>query len=42
MSQNRLSDFIDHMRQAAADACQFVDGMSKAEFPALLRQLDGL
>lgn len=32
MSGNRLPDYLDHMRQAARDACSFVDGMSKEEF----------
>lgn len=34
MSDNRLSDYLDHMQQAAADACSFVEGLSKAEFLA--------
>lgn len=32
MNQNRLSDYIDHMQQAAADACSFVEGLGKADF----------
>lgn len=32
MSGNRLSDYLDHMRQATRDACSFVAGMSKEEF----------
>lgn len=32
MSQNRLPDYLDHIQQAAVDACGFVEGMSKAEF----------
>ncbi|MCI3203404.1 MULTISPECIES: DUF86 domain-containing protein [Pandoraea] len=32
MSQTRLPDYLDHMRQAAADACDFVDGLSKEDF----------
>lgn len=32
MTDNRLADFLDHMRQAAADACEFVEGMDKADF----------
>ena len=32
MSEGRLRDNLDHMRQAARDACQFVEGMSKEEF----------
>lgn len=32
MTDNRLTDYLDHMRQAAADACGFVEGMTQAEF----------
>ena len=32
MSENRLPDYLDHMRQAATDACSFVEGQSKATF----------
>lgn len=32
MSENRLRDYLDHMRQAASDACGFVEGMDKSEF----------
>ena len=32
MTDNRLSDYLDHMRQAAADACSFVEGMTQPEF----------
>jgi uncharacterized protein with HEPN domain len=32
MSENRLADYLDHMRQAAEDACGFVEGMDKADF----------
>jgi len=32
MSENRLPDYLDHMQQAATDACAFVDGMAKTEF----------
>lgn len=32
MNENRLSDYLDHMQQAATDACTFVDGMGKADF----------
>lgn len=32
MTDNRLNDYLDHMRQAAADACGFVEGMTKTEF----------
>ena len=34
MNENRLIDYLDHMRQAAGDACGFVDGMSKEDFLA--------
>lgn len=34
MTENRLADYLDHMLQAASDACSFVDGMSKPEFHA--------
>ena len=32
MSENRLPEYLDHMRQAACDACSFVEGQSKSEF----------
>jgi uncharacterized protein with HEPN domain len=32
MTVNRLSDYLDHMRQAAGDALVFVEGLSKDEF----------
>jgi len=34
MSENRLPDYLDHMQQAAVDACGFVEGMSKDDFLA--------
>lgn len=34
MTDNRLADYVAHMRLAAADACAFVDGMSKPDFLA--------
>jgi uncharacterized protein with HEPN domain len=34
MSKNRLPDYLDHMQQAASDACSFVDGMDKDAFLA--------
>lgn len=34
MNENRLADYLDHMRQAATDACSFVEGLSKPEFLA--------
>lgn len=32
MNENRLADYLDHMRQAAADACAFVQGMTQDDF----------
>lgn len=32
MSSNRLPDYLDHMRQAATDACGFVEGLNKDDF----------
>lgn len=32
MNENRLPDYLDHMQQAATDACSFVDGLDKADF----------
>lgn len=32
MSENRLSDYLDHMQQAATDACDFADGIAKEDF----------
>lgn len=32
MSENRLRDYLDHMQQAAQDACVFVEGLGKADF----------
>ena len=37
MNADRLADYLDHIRQAAADACGFVQGMDKAAFMADLR-----
>ncbi|MGA9767219.1 MAG: DUF86 domain-containing protein [Rhodomicrobium sp.] len=34
MSENRLSDYLDHIRRAGTDACSFVEGLSKDEFLA--------
>lgn len=34
MTANRLSDYLDHMQQAAKDACDFVRDMNKEEFLA--------
>ncbi|MDZ4700184.1 MAG: DUF86 domain-containing protein [Rhodothermales bacterium] len=32
MSENRLLDYLDHMRQAATDACAFVEGLERDDF----------
>jgi uncharacterized protein with HEPN domain len=32
MNENRLADYLDHMRQAAMDACSFVEGLDKDDF----------
>ena len=32
MSENRLPDYIDHIQQAATDACSFVEGLAKDDF----------
>lgn len=32
--ENRLPDYLEHIRQAASDACSFVEGLSKEEFLA--------
>ena len=32
MTAPRLADYLDHMRQAVADACGFVENMSETEF----------
>lgn len=32
MNENRLPDYLDHMQQAAADACSFVEGLDKDDF----------
>ena len=29
---HRLPDYLDHMQQAAADACSFVEGLSREDF----------
>ena len=34
MNTNRLAAYLEHMRQAAADAIGFVESMSRAEFLA--------
>ncbi|MDH6153219.1 MULTISPECIES: HepT-like ribonuclease domain-containing protein [Paraburkholderia] len=32
MNENRLPDYLDHMQQAATDACGFVKGQAKDHF----------
>ena len=32
--KNRLLDYLYHIRQAATDACNFVEGLAKEEFLA--------
>lgn len=32
MSGNRLPDYLDHIRQAAINACDFVEGLAKDDF----------
>lgn len=32
MTVNRLGDYLDHIRQATADAIAFVEGLNKEEF----------
>lgn len=32
MSENRLPDYLDHIQQAATDACSFVEGLTKEDF----------
>ena len=39
MSVSRLPDYLDHIQQAAADACSFIDGISKEDFLAGKRTL---
>lgn len=34
MNESRLSDYLEHIRQAATDACSFVEGQSKKDFLA--------
>lgn len=34
MNESRLPDYLDHIRQAATDACSFVEGQGKADFLA--------
>lgn len=37
MSESRLPDYLDHRRQAVADAQSFVDGMAQADFMQVKR-----
>ncbi len=32
MNADRIADYLEHMQQAAADACAFVEGLDKATF----------
>jgi len=32
MSEDRLPDYLDHIQQAATDACSFVEGLGKEDF----------
>ena len=32
MNENRLPDYLQHIRQAAIDACSFVEGQRKEDF----------
>lgn len=32
MSESRLHDYLDHIQQAATDACSFLKGLSKDDF----------
>ncbi len=32
MNENRLPDYLDHMQQAATDACSFVEGLAQDDF----------
>lgn len=32
MNENRLPDYLDHIQQAATDACRFVEGLGKEVF----------
>lgn len=32
MKDFRLPDYLDHMQQAASDACSFVEGLSREDF----------
>jgi uncharacterized protein with HEPN domain len=32
MNENRLPDYLDHIQQAATDACGFAEGLAKEDF----------
>jgi uncharacterized protein with HEPN domain len=32
MTESRLPDYLEHIRQAAANACAYVEGLNKADF----------
>lgn len=32
MNESRLPDYLEHIRQAATNACAYVEGMNKADF----------
>jgi len=32
VNEDRLADYLEHRRQAASEACRFVEGMTKDEF----------
>ncbi|RAU19203.1 hypothetical protein DN062_02740 [Nitrincola tibetensis] len=32
MNVNRLDDYLEHMQQAASDACTFIEGLEKDDF----------
>jgi uncharacterized protein with HEPN domain len=32
MNESRLTDYLDHIKQAAIEACGFIEGLSKADF----------
>jgi len=32
MNESRLADYLDHIQQAATDACSFVEGLAKDDF----------
>jgi uncharacterized protein with HEPN domain len=32
MNENRLPDYLDHIQQAATDACSFLEGLAKDDF----------